>query len=181
MIELDLIISKIPYRNIVLATDNITDPFIWYFFIVLLIVGGIIAGAMLLSFSRKPDDWEHNPAIDETYAGVRLDYFANSLKLNPIESNDDSLIKNRIQMLFFEKVRAVHGISAEELNEIKIKNQNKLQDLIKDQEITDWILNAKQKEKKTSINPFSSNREEKKQNTLAELNRILDKLEAWGE
>ena len=71
MIELDLIISKIPYRNIILATDNSTDPFIWYFFIVLLIVGGIIAGAMLLSFSRKPDDWEHNPAIDETYAGVR--------------------------------------------------------------------------------------------------------------
>ena len=84
-------------------------------------------------------------------------------------------------MLFFEKVRAVHGISAEELNEIKIKNENKLRNLIKDKEITDWILNAKQKEKKTSINPFSPNKKEKKQNTLAELNTILDKLEAWGE
>lgn len=179
MIELDLIISKIPFRNIVLATNNITDPFIWYFFIVLLIVGGIIAGAMLLSFSRKPDDWEHNPAIDDTYSGGRLDYFTNLLNSHQIESNDESPIKNRIQMLFFEKVRAVHGISADELINLKKKNQNEFRNLIKNQEITDWILNDKQKENNSFINNFRTNKEEKKQDTLDEFNKILDKMEVW--
>lgn len=182
MIEPYFIISNIPHGTVVLVTNNSMDSFLWNFFLVLLIIGGIIIGAMLLNFSKKPDDWEHIPTMDGYYTGGRLNYFANSIKFAPVDYSDYSPLKDHIQMLFFEKVRAIHGISAEELKEIKIKDQNKLRNLIHDKEITDWILNAKKKEeKKGFFGSLKTNKDEKKQKYLTEINTILDKMEAWGE
>ena len=182
MIELQLSISKILHSTIVLATNNSMESFLWWFFIVLLIIGGIVVGAMLLIFSRKPDDWEHIPMLDESYTGGRLNYFSNSIKLAPTDHNVQSPIKNHIQMLFFEKVRAVRGMSADEVIEMKTKDQKKFRKLIQNDEIADWILNVKSKEEKKGFFDFlKTNKEEKKQKYVTKINTILDKMEAWGE
>lgn len=178
MIELVIYANKILCGNIVLAIKNSMDAFLWWFFIVLFIIGGIIIGAMLLIFSRKPDDWEHKPIIDEPSFGGRLNYFVNTLKEAPSYS-DDSPLKSHIQILFFEKVKAVHGITTEDLFNMKINEPKKLRNIIRNNEIADWILDVKPKDEKKDF--FKTNKEEKKQKYISKINSILDKMEVWGE
>lgn len=182
MFELNLIISALSNSAPIMATNNTIDIFLWYFFLVLLIIGGIIVGALLIVFSKKPDDWEHVPMTDEFFPGGRLNYFADSIKSATPDYSDYSPLKTHIEMLFFEKVRATRGLSPEEIFEMRSKDPNRLRDIIKDKDITDWIFNFKQKEKKKGFfDFFRSDKNEKRQEFLSEMNSILDKMEVWGE
>ena len=138
-------------------------------------------GALLLSFSSKPNDWEHIPLIEEPFPGGRLKGVANTIDYSSNE-NEYSPLKNQIEALFFEKVRATRGLSIEEIFEMRNKDPNRLKGLIRDKEISDWIFNVKQKEEKKGFFDFlRSDKEEKKQKYLSEINSILDKMEVWGE
>lgn len=162
--------------NIVLATNSSTD-FLWYFFIVFLVVSGIILGAILLVFSSKPNDWRHVPITGEFFGGGRLKYLGDSIKFVAQDSSSYSSLKNQIEALFFEKVRTAYGLAPEELTEMKMKNPKRFRRIILDDEIANWILDSKQKER---FGFFKSDRDEKKKAYLSEINLILDKMEVWG-
>jgi hypothetical protein len=178
MFELSLI-ANIPQNTIVLATNSSSD-FSWIFFIVILIVSGLILGALFISFSNKPTDWEHLPLTDEFFSGGRLDNISNSIK-NSSDQSDFWPIKNQIENLFYEKIRSTRGMTIEEIFEMKNRYPDKLEDIIHDKEISDWIFNVKPEEKKGFFDFLRSDKEEKKQKNLSKFNLILDKMEAWGE
>jgi len=173
---------KTTQSSIVFVKDSALEAFLWNFFLILLIIGGLIIGALILYFSKKTDDWEHMPIKDDLYAGGRLHYYANSIRYSPLSYADHSPIKNQIMRLFFEKVRAIHGISTNELVNIKVHNQKKFRELINDKEISDWIyLTEKKDQKKGFFDFLKVDRDEEKKNYINEVNRIIDKMETWGE
>ena len=72
-------------------------------------------------------------------------------------------------------------MTPEEIFDLKNRDPNRLKTIIQDKEISDWIFNVKQEEKKGFFDFLRSNKEEKKQKNLLKINSILDKMEAWGE
>jgi len=60
-------------------------------------------------------------------------------------------------------------------------NKNKLRSIIHNKEISDWIFNVKNEEKKGFFNFLTRNKKEERQKNLVKINSILDKMEAWGE
>jgi hypothetical protein len=160
----------------VLATDNPIGPALWYFFMITLIIGGIIAILVLFIRSKQPEDWEHKPITDENYTTGSLTHLADSIRSMSV---DNTLLKNHIEMMFFEKIRTTHGFSIGELIEMKNKDPNKLRALIKDEEISDWILSINHKEKKTSQGFFNKEKISKKERYLMDINKVLDRMERW--
>ena len=165
----------------VLTTDNSIGPALWYFFMITLIVGGIIVALMLFIRSKQPENWEHKPITDENYATGSLTHLAESIRSMSVDYSDRAPLKNHIEMMFFEKIRTIHGFSIGELVEMKNNDPNKLRALIKDKEISDWILKIKPKEKKSSQGFFDKDKTSKKERYLMDINKVLDKMEVWGE
>ena len=172
-------LENIPYGTIVLATNNSSD-FTWIIFIVILIISGLILGALLFSFSNQPKDWEHIPLTDNFFSGGRLNNITKIIKYSP-DQGEYWPIKNQIETLFFEKVCETHGITPEEIYVLKKRDPNKLRNIIKDKEISDWIFNVKQEEKKRLFDFLRTNKEEEKQKNISKISSILDKMEMWGE
>lgn len=178
MFELPLIANT--SNNIIFLATNNSSDYSWIFFIVILTISGFILGALLLSFSNKPNEWEHLPLTDEFFSGGRLNNIANSIKYSS-DLGEYWPIKNQIETLFFEKVRATRGMTSDEIFELRNSDPNRFKTIIQDKGISDWIFNVKQEEKKRFFDFFRSNKEEKKQKNLSKINSILDKMEAWGE
>ena len=63
-------------------------------------------------------------------------------------------------------------------NSYKIQNRALL---IKDNEISDWILNIKKGQQKQKFGLFDRDKPDKKETYIKELNHIIDKMEMWGE
>jgi len=76
-------------------------------------------------------------------------------------------------MAEIERTVARGGLSNEEILKLKEKDKNKLRDVIKDDEIVDWIYNIKKKKGK-------KDKMDTKEKYLMDVNQILDKMEAWG-
>ena len=165
----------------VLTTDNSIGPALWYFFMITLIVGGIIAALVIFIRSKQPENWEHKPITDENYATGSLTHLAESIRSMSVDYSDHAPLKNHIEMMFFEKIRTTHGFSIGELVEMKNNDPNKLRALIKDKEISDWILNINSKEKKSSQGFFDKDKTSKKERYLMDINKVLDKMEVWEE
>jgi len=159
-----------------LTTQNSIGPALWYFFIILLVIVGIIATLLLFIRSKQPINWEHKTLTEENYVSGSLSNLAQSIKSMPIDYSQNSPLRNHIEMMFFEKIRTTHGFSVGEIIEMKNKSPTKLQALINDKNISDWILNYNTKEKKQGLLD-----KKKKDTYLMEMNIILDKMEKWGE
>lgn len=182
MLETSYLVNNIQYNNIILVTKGSDDPVLWYFFLLFFIIIGIISVVLIFLYSKIPEEWEHNPTIDKYYEPGKLRYLANSVKLMPVDYSDTSSMKEYIQILFFEKIRALYGIPARELMSLKRKNPEKLHEIIKDKEIVDFILNFENKEEKRKFGDgFKQNRSDRRKKYFKDINLILDKMEAWGE
>ena len=175
MIDCFLVLLNIP----VLTTDNSIGPVLWYFFMIALIVGGIIATLVLFIRSKQPEDWEHKPLADENYASGSLTHLADSIRSMSVDYSEHAPLKNHIEMMFFEKIRTIHGFSIGELIEMKNKNPNKLRALINDNNISDWILNINRIVKKPSQGFFDKDKISKKERYLMDINKVLDRMEVW--
>jgi hypothetical protein len=165
--------------SIVLATNNSSD-FTWIFFIVILIISGLILGALLISFSNNPTDWEHLVLTDDYTQGGRLNNIAKTIEYSSTQGIYWP-IKNQIETLFLEKVRATRGMTTEQIYNMKNRDPNKLRSIIHNKEISDWIFNVKEEEKKGFFDFLTRNKEVERQKNLAKIHSILDKMEAWGE
>jgi len=182
MIELSCLLNQNFITTNFLATQSTDDSLVWYFFMIFLIIVGIIAGVLIFIYSKKPDEWEHKPIIDEYFAPGKLQYLVESIKAMPIDYSDESPMKEYIQIIFFEKIRSSHGISVRELFNMKEKNPRKLANIIKDKEIVDFILNFKKKEEKTGFeNLFKKDKIDLRKKYFGDLKIVLDKMEVWGE
>jgi len=182
MIELSYLFNRGFCNTNLLVTQSTDDSLVWYFFMIFLIVVGIVAGVLIFIYSKKPEDWEHIPIIDEYYAPGKLQYLVDSVKTMPIDYSDVSPMKEYIQIIFFEKIRASHGITVRELFKMKEKNPRKLANIIKDKEIVDFILNFESKEEKVGFgNFFKRDKIDVRKKYFGELNSVLDKMEVWGE
>ena len=162
----------------VLTTENTIGPALWYFFIIFLVIAGVILTILLFIISKPLENWEHCPITDSIYVKGNLTNLAESIRLNPVDYSNHSTIKNHIEMMFFEKIRTIHGFSIGEIIEMKNKDPNRLRAVINDNKISDWILNIK--EKKLDQNVISKNRNKKKV-FLLEMRSVLDKMDVWGE
>ncbi len=165
--------------SIVLAINNSSD-FTWILFIVILVISGLILGALLLSFSNNPTDWEHLALTDDFFPNGRLNNIAKTIDYS-LTQGVYWPIKNQIETLFLEKVRATRGMTTEQIYNLKNRDPNKLRSIIQNKEISDWIFDVKKEEKKGFFDFLTKNKEEEKQKNLAKINSILDKMEAWGE
>jgi esterase/lipase superfamily enzyme len=181
MIASEYIVNSITHAYMVFVTEESLDSFFWFFFLALLIIAAIIVSAIIYYFSQKPDEWEHIPLFDEEFQGGRLKYFSDTIKNSNYNFSDSSMIKNHIKMLFFEKIRSIHGISTYDLNQMKEKDPQKLKNLINDKEISNWIIQSKKIEKKEKFfDRFKEDKNLKKQEFFNDMNKILDKMELWG-
>jgi len=165
--------------SIILTTDNEIGPALWYFFIIALSIVGLIAIILIFIRSKQPEEWEHKPLTDENYTSGSLTNLAESIRTMPVDYSDNSSLKTHIEMMFYEKIRNIYGFSIGELVEMKNTNPEKLKALIKDHEITDWILNFQNKEKNVNQGFFDKNKISKKEIFLQDLNQIINKMERW--
>ena len=182
MIGFNNILNQILCNNNLLVTKGSDDPLVWYFFLFFLLIIGIVAGVLIFYYSKNPKDWEHIPTIDDYFAPGKLQYFAESMKMMPVDYSDTSSMKEYIQIIFFEKIRASHGISVRELFKLKEQNPNKLSEIIKDKEIIDFIYNFEKKEEKIGLfNYFKKDKINLREKYFKDINLILEKMEVWGE
>ena len=151
-------------------------PLLWYFFLIIFIISGLILIIYVFLRSKQPDDWEHRPLTDEFYNTGSLTNLSESIRINQYSYGNENDLKNHIIMMFFEKIRTIHDLPIGLLIEMKDKNPNKLEALIDDKEISNWILFNK-KEKKNLF----ENKKTKKERFFNNYNKILAKMEAWGE
>lgn len=164
-----------------LTTENSIGAALWYFFMILLVIIGVIATLVIFFRSKEPINWEHKTLADENYVSGSLTNLAQSIRSMPIDYSEHSSLRNHIEMMFFEKIRTIHGFSVGEIIEMKNKSPNKLQALISDKNISDWIFNIGVKEKRPKQGLLDKNKKNKKDLYLMEMNKILDKMEMWGE
>lgn len=182
MYELILQNINLQFAHTVLATNYSFDSLLWNFFLVIFIIGGIILSVFLIVFSTKPENWEHESYKEDNFPPGRLDFYANNINFQASEHQDSLPLKNHIEMLFFEKLRSVHGLTQENIYDMKLRNPQALRNLIADDEISSFIFNDKVKsENKGFFNIFKLNKKEKKDKFLLEINKVLDKMEVWGQ
>ena len=182
MIEISNIAELILYNTNLLAVKGTDDSLVWYFFLIFLVIVGTVAGILIFIYSKTPTDWEHKPTIDEYFIPGKLHYLVDSVKMMPIDYSDTSPMKEYIEMIFFEKIRASHGITVRELFNLKEKNPNKLAEIIKDQNIVDFILNFQSKEKKSKFGDFfKRDKIELREKYFMDINLVLERMEVWGE
>ena len=152
----------------------------WNIILALFIIAGILAGIILFIFSKKPKDFRHMPKIEGRYLSGKLRGLVNSISLSGVDYSDKAFLKTTVEKIFFEKIGQNQGLLTQELIELKKKNPNKLKKIINNEEITEWILNSKNKKIKPSEHPHGK-KTSKKERYLMDINDVLDKMEAWGE
>jgi len=172
-----LILFKI-ISSTILAVNSSIDNLVWNSLLFVFVIGGIIGAIILSSYSKKPEEWKHESRIEGDYNSGRLKGLADSIKINPVDDSDNAPIKRLIQIIFFEKYRAIHGISPEELMNLKTKDKVRLRQIIGDEEIANWILNVNSENKNKF---FKKGKISKKERYLMDINSVLDKMEVWGE
>jgi len=171
MINLFLTCDAIFRNNVVLATDAFSGPVQWSLFLLFSIIGAAVAGALLFTYSKKPEDWKHESKIEGCYYPNRLGTLADTIKKTPVDYSDDAPIKKLVKTIFFEKIRSTRELSDEEISRLNENDKNKIRRIIKDEEIANWLFDTK-RGKKDRINT--------KEKYLTDINSILDKMEALG-
>jgi hypothetical protein len=72
-------------------------------------------------------------------------------------------------------------MTSEEVLDLKNRDPSRLKEMIHDNDIFDWIFEVKVEEKKGFFDFLTRNKEEERQKNLSKINKIVDKMEAWGE
>lgn len=176
------IINSIDTANLYLAADTSDISLFWYLFILIFIIVCLVLIFLIYIFSNKPDDWEHVSILEEESGTGKLGYIADSVNIMEPDYTDTAPLKNHIQMLFFEKMNTIHHISINEIHDMKKNNPDKLAQIIKDPYITDFILNFERYDIKQSFwDRFEKKQTYYKNKYLKDLNKVLDKMEVWGE
>ena len=62
----------------------------------LFIVGSIVVAIALFLFSKKQEDWKHEPKLEGHYYPGKLKNLAESLKHKPLDSSENSSLFNMI-------------------------------------------------------------------------------------
>lgn len=175
MIDLFPIYEIGSYSNKIIIISNITDiAFIWMFFIFVCLIITVIVIFLLYKSSKTPEELVHNPFTKkDSYPGL-LNDLSNSIKSDKKLNQYKSSIRNSILMMFFQKIEDKRDITTDELLNMKKNKSNKLYDIIKDEDIVNWILKLdnKEKGKLKRIN---------KERYIEEINFMIDKMEEWGE
>ncbi len=182
MVVEQIMIDSLDTKNLYLATDTSDISLLWYLFILIFIIICFVLIFLIYIFSNKPDDWEHFSILEEESGTGKLGYIADSVKIMQPDYTDAAPLRNHIQMLFFEKMNTIHNLSINEIHDMKQKNPKKLAQLIKDPYITDFILNFEKYDIKQGFwDRFEKKQTYYKNKYLKDLNKVLDKMEAWGE
>jgi len=162
--------------NTIILTMNITAILIWISLIISCIVLSVVAIILLIKNSEKPKKWIHKPfSKNRSYPGILRD-LSDSIRSEKKLYQYSSSINETLLMMFFKKIEDQKDIPANKLIEMKKKDPNKLYEIIKDEDIINWM------EKIENKNQDKSGRfgKIKKQKYLKELSLILDKMEAWN-
>jgi hypothetical protein len=164
----------------ILTTAASDDPGIWVFFLFIFMIGCIVALIILISHSKKPEDWQHKSVTGEYYASGRFKDLAESIKLITPDYIDNSHLKKLIITTFYEKIQSTRGLSVDDFKELNKKNKKKLEEIIQDRDIINWILNVSTKKENWLTNILKS-KPSKRDQFFVDINIVLDKMEAWGE
>jgi hypothetical protein len=164
--------------DIVIATSEFTNPFLWYGVLFLFTLLDIFLVVMLTKFSHSPEDWKHDPRIEGEYQPGQLSYLAESIRQTPSAFKENTPIRKMLQSIFFEKIQSIRGTSSEDLRSLKINDEIIFRTIVKDKGILDWMYNEKKKE--TGNKHIFFKKRKQKKDFFSEINTIIDKMEAWG-
>ncbi len=167
------------YNIIFLTSEAQQSQLLWNFLILALVVIGLVGGLFIFINSKNPENWEHKPVENEFTGFNKLDNLSILVDSSIGKDNfDQTNLKNVIEMMFFEKIKSIHGFSVEQLMDMKYYEPDKLTALINDKEISDWIFNKNQEKKNSS---FLEKPNIKRQRNIEKINHILERMEVWGE
>lgn len=162
-------------ENILLSID---PALTWLLFVLIFTIAGFVFFYMLYTHSKDPEEWRHKNISSENKDKNILKKFAKSIRHQTINYDYDTSLEEIIQMMFFKKIEANKGISAEELCEVKDTNPEALKNIIRDDTIYSWILKSEQDKAKNSF--FSKKKINDKEEYLKNIKSIIDRMEAWA-
>lgn len=167
------------YNSLIFANTTHVGPNFWVFIVVVILISGIILSILLIFKSNKAEDWYHESFVDdEFYMSGRLGILASKINNLPVDYSDNSLLKNDIEMLFFEKIRKNYGFNYEEIIDMKYNNPEKLRAVINDDYIFNWIIDFQSMRKQK--NSFFDRTSNSKEVFFENINQVLDRMEVWG-
>ena len=161
-------------ENIIMAINPV---FLWFIFVIFFITLGLVLFYLLYRKSKDPEEWIHRDISSQNQDKSTLKKFAESIRYQTMEYDYNTSLEEIIQMMFFKKIETSKGVSADELYEIKNTNPQMLQSIIRDEEIYEWIIKSEYKNIKNSF--FSRKKMSDEGEYIKEINRIIDKMEAW--
>jgi len=128
--------------------------------------------------SKNPVNWSNLSFKNDEYNNSIFEDLSKNIRSDKKLKQYNQSIKELMQMMFFHKIESYKKISTEELMELKKNNPKKLYEIIKDDELYNWILNIQEskkglEKKKKILNNIN------KQKYLKEINGILNKMEVW--
>ena len=156
---------------------SISPALTWFLFVLIFTLLGIFVCYMLYKRSKDPDEWKHKNISSEGDDKSILKKFAESIRYQTIEYDYNTSLEEIIQTMFFKKIESAKGISAEELFEVKEKNPEALQGIIRDDLIYNWILESEINKVKTGF--FNKKKINDKEEYLRDIKLIIDRMEAW--
>lgn len=158
----------------------------WTVGVIILIYLGFIFTRRLLSQTDKLENWETENKLDEVIElqMPRLSkYVKNAFKGRRLSQD---LLERRMTKDFLAKVMEMKNLDKKQVNYL-INNPDKLEDLIDDDELTDFILQVKTGKGKTdegeiikSKNRISKSNLQVEGNYEEKIKRILRKMEEWS-
>ncbi len=171
-IEIHQVSEKISEPSIVnLAATN------WYLVLLFMILGSIAVCLLLFMMTKNPKEWQHTSQVKEMQTTGRLKDLAESIKTMSGKQSRFLPVQGLIKRLFFEKVKSIRNLSDEEMQKLYKNDSETLQKYIKDKEIVEWLITSSAQRQQTS----RFFRKEKTQDqTVTNLNRIVEKMEVWA-
>jgi hypothetical protein len=150
---------------------------IWISLVVACLALLVFIVLMLLKYSKNPDKWMHDVSPEEeSYPGLMRE-LSDTIKSDKKLNEYSFSIKNTMQMMFFQKIENTKDISTNDLIDIKKNNSQQLYDVIKNDDLANWIVSLKDKKSDRTKRLIKVN----KQKYVKEINTVLEKMEAWGE
>ena len=148
---------------------------LWYISIIILIALVAILFVFLISYSKKPEQWGHTTNIHEYNIHGRLWDLAESIKVAPVQYNQNTPLKNLTQLELLKKIQIRYSYSDQQMNDLIYKDQDQLEKIIDDQELINWFLNKH--------NPKSYDKEglNKRDIYIHNMKNIVEKIKTWGE
>jgi hypothetical protein len=131
--------------------------------------------------SKNPKDWRHTSLVRNEKQQGKLQTLAESIKNLPQSYEGYSPVRALMRRILFEKIKALRGLSDEDLKRLYQNDAEMLRKYVKDPELIQWLTEQFPRTTVQAVlGSFRRGRGMKHQRYQMELTHILEKMEKWG-